>query len=242
MRHGVTYPVVIQPSTDVDIQEMIQLRDEDQTIDEDLVRLGDAHCRELIRTHRITDGPVTVMSEIQGGTIQAARSHYFAMIATCDSLRLEYLRSGPAGPLRARAHELAGVRGPIMSGHGRAAAIGITVVVTYPSGSGRVFLIGRRRADLALDGNTWQLAPAGMIEPIMSTDPLLESVQRELQEELGISIKVRELGNRLRPLGVAVDLLRLRPEVCVRLDTREGELEMSSLRLTQDEILSGTAR
>jgi hypothetical protein len=89
-----------------------------------------------------------------------------------------------------------------------------------------------------MDGDAWQLAPSGMVEPATVGDPIVESVRRELAEELSIAISSAELTDRLRPLGLAIDLLRLRPEVCVRFDTANGEIDITTLKLAEDEFKS----
>jgi len=49
------------------------------------------------------------------------------------------------------------------------------------------------------------------------------SVRTELAEELGVLFPVDEMDERLEVLGVAVDLLRLRPEICLRLNLEGTE-------------------
>lgn len=226
-------------------------------LDDRLLAAGQPHRAALDRQGtRLHDGPVLVLDRVAGGRILAAPSSYFAMVATCDALRAEYLDAGSAGsagragaavplalrlvlPLRQLADAAAAPDDPLHSGHGRAAAIGLSVVTTVPSVSGRAFLVGRRRPDLATDPGLWHVAPSGMLEPaaaggsVSSADPLVPAARQELAEELGVVVGGgvvgggdRALGPRLQVLGVAYDLLRLRPEVCLRLDLTAAEAEL----------------
>ena len=236
VRRGLCYPVTIKASSACEINGIVQLSDTQAPIDGELRRAGEPHSGQLAWAHRMHDGAVVVLKEIVGETIYAERSRYFAMLATCDALRSEFLSGQPRMPLRTRAHLVAGHSGPVVSGRGRAAAIGVSVVVTFRQGRKRAFLLGRRRVDLALDGDIWQLAPSGMVEPSGTGDVVVETIRQELSEELSMTIPTSELAERLRPLGLAVDLLRLRPEVCVRFDTADGELDLSTVRLTKEEF------
>ena len=101
------------------------------------------------------DGPVLVLDRLEGPTLHAAPSGYFAAVATTDSLRAEWEREG-FGPLRARAHELAGAD-PLRNGHGRAAAIGLAAAGVR---EGRV-LLGRRSEHLAADPGLLARGPVG---------------------------------------------------------------------------------
>jgi len=228
------------PSAAQSVAGLVRFSDTEAAVDSELLRGGKPHRKDLARRHRIHDGVVVVSTEISGEIIYAQRSGYFAMLATSDALRAEFMSGRPERPLRARAHVLAGDPGPLISGRGRAAAVGVSVVVTVRGRRNRGFLLGRRRLDLAMDGNEWQLAPSGMVEPANPGDVIVESVRRELAEELSIAVGTAELTERLRPLGLAIDLLRLRPEVCVRFDAADEEIDTLSLELAADEF--NTAR
>jgi 8-oxo-dGTP pyrophosphatase MutT (NUDIX family) len=238
VRNGRCYPVAIVPWVRDRVMGTVRYSDEEAPIDADLLRWGENHRRQLAGSHRMHDGVVVVLKEIVGDTLYAARSGYFAMLSTCDALRAEYLKGRFPWPLRARANRVAGPEGPVRSGKGRAAAIGVSVVTVLREGGHRGFLLGRRRPDLAMDGGAWQLAPSGMVEPAGGADLVIESVRRELAEELGLYVDEPELVERLCPLGVAVDLLRLRPEICVRLDMAQENMGTGALRVAGEEFTS----
>jgi hypothetical protein len=62
-------------------------------------------------------------------------------------------------------------------------------------------------------------------------------VGRELCEELGIRLGTADdLAGRLTPLGVGFDLLRLRPEICLRLDLSEHEYPHGGPHLSASEF------
>jgi 8-oxo-dGTP pyrophosphatase MutT (NUDIX family) len=122
------------------------------------------------------------------------------MVATADALAHD-----PA--LRARAAAAAG-GDPLHRGDGRVAALGLSVAATLPDGR---LLLGRRRAELALDPGAWHVVPSGMLEP--EPDPIGAAVAREALEELGVPADP----GAVRILGLGWDLARLRPEVCVAL-------------------------
>ena len=152
-----------------------------------------------------------VLDRLEGATLHAAPSGYFAAVATTDSLRVEWDREG-FGPLRARVHELAGAD-PLRNGRGRAAAIGVAAAGVR---EGRV-LLGRRAEHLAADPGYWHVVPSGMVEPGAAVE---DQVQRELSEELGAP------AGPPQPLGVGFDLRRLRPELCWTLELYSEEVEL----------------
>lgn len=197
--------------------ELIRVGSEPAPLDEQLAGAGRPHLDEVRRrSPGMFDGPVVAMTRI-GDRLDAAPSSYFAMIATCDALRAEAETNPDAEldalPLRQRAHELAGGT-PLSCGAGRCAAIGVSIVTTVPHGRTRAVIVGRRAAGVAADAGMWHVAPSGMVEP----DGLVAAVQRELAEELGVRLSTAELTARLTTLGIAHDLARLRPDVCLRLD------------------------
>ncbi|MGH9075300.1 MAG: NUDIX domain-containing protein, partial [Acidimicrobiales bacterium] len=103
-------------------------------------------------------------------------------------------------------------------------AVGVSVVTVVPGHAGPSVVLGRRRDDLATDPGLWHVAPSGMLEPPdpsgRGPGPLLSTVRRELAEELGVDAGPL----RISVLGIVHDLLRLRPEVCLRLDLAEEDL------------------
>ena len=153
-----------------------------------------------------------MLDRLDGSTVHTTRSGYFAALATGDALRAEWEREG-FGPLRARAHELAGGE-PLRSGHGRAASLGLAVATLH---EGRV-LLGRRSQELATDPGHWHTAPSGTLEP---ERPLADQVAAELEEEIGVTG-----AGPAEPLGLGFDLPRLRVELCLSLELYSGEFEL----------------
>jgi hypothetical protein len=140
------------------------------------------------------DGPVLALDRIEDGVIHAVRASYFDMVATCDALAAD-------PELRAHAEELA-APDPLLNGHGRAAAIGVTVIVIR---NGR-FTLGRRANDLALDPGRWHIVPSGTVDARGLRATLLD----ELAGEHGIDTLPP-----IRGLSLGHDLTRLRPELTV---------------------------
>ncbi|MFN8077629.1 MAG: hypothetical protein U0Q15_19705 [Kineosporiaceae bacterium] len=207
---------------------------EDGTGGEDDVALlaaaGAGHLERLRAAHpRMHDGAVLRwLGTTPQGRLRVARGGYFGMVATCDALRAEWESGGAGTPLRDLAHERCG--DPLRSGAGRVAALGLSVVVTVPSpgdpaGAGRRgVLLGRRSARNALDVGSWHVAPSGMVEPAASgPGSLTATLVTELAEELGVHLDPADASHRARVLGVVHDLLRLRPDVVVRLDLDDRE-------------------
>lgn len=224
-RNGAAYPVAIEvPATARPGSALDRvLRIEDTTIDLDpeLVAVGAGHlARVRERAPRLHDGAVVVFADRGAdGTLRCARGGYFDMLATTDVLRAEYMAAEPDGelPLRDLA-DAAACGDPLLRGSGRAAAVGVTVVVTVADADSRSVLVGRRRPDLGADAGLWHIAPSGMVEP--RGRPLVDTAVSELCEELGLALADPD---RLAMLGIGWDLLRLRPEVCLRLDLAEAD-------------------
>jgi 8-oxo-dGTP pyrophosphatase MutT (NUDIX family) len=187
------------------------------------------------------DGRVLACTAIEGFPLEYASAGYFDAIATSDSLREEYLRtSGSIAdlsllPLRGLAHRASG-GDPLHRGRGRVAAVGVSVAVTLPLGSLRAVVVGRRNNEVATDPGMWHVAPSGTLEPA-EEDAVIALVRHELSEELGIELPAPDrLEERLKTLGVSHDLLRLRPEICLRLDLEQGEYPSEGLSLSSREF------
>jgi 8-oxo-dGTP pyrophosphatase MutT (NUDIX family) len=207
---------------------------------------GQRHLREVASlSPDMHDGRVLACVAADGFPIVCATGGYFDAIATSESLRSEYLdRVGrKAGsriglddlPLRRLAHE-ASTGDALHSGRGRVAAVGVSVAVTVPGASGRALVLGLRSQRVATDPGMWHVAPSGTLEP-NGVDPVIEVVERELSEELGVRIGLGEpLTGRLKPLGIGFDLLRLRPDICLQLDLVEQEIPRQGLALGQAEF------
>jgi len=207
---------------------------------------GQPHLREVIgRSPEMYDGRVLACVVADGFPIRCTAGGYFDAIATSDSLRSEYMDRVPLDsgthttledlPLRRLAHE-ASAGNVLRSGRGRVAAIGVSVAVTVPVTSGRALILGLRSDRVAADPHMWHVAPSGMLEP-RGADPVIDLVERELSEELGIEVgQSEELSSRLESLGLGFDLLRLRPEICLRLDLLEQEIQRQGLVLAREEF------
>src|SRR4051794_11004161 len=173
--------------------DAVGVAEADAFIDPQLRRGGEAHLQRVLSRSRGTfNGPVLVLDRIEAATIHVKRAGYFGMIATCDALVLD-------AELRRRAEQLAG-GDPLHRGHGRAAAVGVGVVVVR---RGR-FTLGLRALQLALDPGRWHLVPSGTVD----ARGLAATVAAELREEHGI-----EQVSGLRVIALGWDLARLRPEL-----------------------------
>jgi len=144
--------------------------------------------------------------------------------------------------LRSRLH--AEVVDPVKMGRGRNAAIGISVLIAYNDGADTQLLVRRRGPTVAIHNGMVHVAPSCMFQPAtMDHDrefSVVHNIFREYLEELfdrpeadGREADFRYFYNdprllRLRRLleegnaslvltGVAVNLLNLRPEICLLL-------------------------
>jgi hypothetical protein len=177
------------------LESAVVVHDRDATIDAELRRRGQSHLDAVrARSPGMFDGPVLALDRIEDGVIHAARASYFDMVATCDALAED-------PELRAYAAGLA-APDPLRSGAGRAAAIGVTVVVIRRG----VFTLGRRSAHLALDPGRWHVVPSGTVD----ARGLAATIADELAGEHGI----HELPP-MRLIALGHDLGRLRPELTV---------------------------
>jgi hypothetical protein len=194
-----------------------------------LLRRGAVHlAKRQADDPSLTNGPTACWQGHGPEGVRVTRGRYLDMIATCDALRAEFEdspASTPAAdlPLRALAHELAG--DPLTSGNGRDAAIGISVLLTVATGSagGRAFVVGCR-GHVSSDRNSWHVAPSGMLELNDVPDPIADTVATELAEELGIVVGADQVAARMTVLGLVHDLLRLKPDLVVRLDLSTAEV------------------
>lgn len=208
---------------------------------------GQEHLARRLRADpHLVDGPTACWRASAADGVHVVPGRYFDMIATCDALRAEFeehldraaprtRQAGEAGhtgtagpadevahlPLRSAVHALGD---PLASGAGRSAAIGVSVILTVPAGrGGRAFLIGRRD-HVSADRDLWHVAPSGMLELDGTADPVAHTVAAELAEELGLRTGPDPLAGRLEVLGLAHDLLRLKPDLVVRLDLTAAEV------------------
>jgi hypothetical protein len=240
-RVGRVYPAAIEPLR-ASVERLTRASAEDLWIEPELRAAGEAHLQAVAkRSPTMHDGRILAFTTIQGFPLEYISAGYFDAIATSDSLRAEYLRASGSItdlsrlPLRHLAHRAAG-GDPLHSGRGRVSAVGVSVAVTVPLGSTLAVVMGRRNEQVATDPGMWHIAPSGTLEPAPG-DAVIELVRRELSEELGIELpSPNRLTERLKTLGVGHDLLRLRPEICLRLDLEEGEYHTDGPRLTPREF------
>lgn len=177
------------------LADAVVVHDADAPVDPELRRRGTPHLEAVLaRSSGTFDGPILALDRVDGGRIHAVRAGYFDMIATCDSLA-----SDPG--LHAYASQLA-APDPLRIGTGRAAAIGLSVIVVRAG----VFTLGRRSDALPLDPGRWHVVASGTVDARGAAGTLAD----ELAEEHGISGDVDT-----RVIGLGFDLTRLRPELAV---------------------------
>ena len=174
---------------------MLVVRDGDAPIDPELRRRGTSHLEAVLaRSSGTFDGPILALDRIDHGRIHAVRAGYFDMIATCDALAddpgLHAYAQGLAAP------------DPLRTGTGRAAAIGVSVIVVRSG----IFTLGRRSPHLPLDPGRWHVVASGTVD----SRGLAGTLADELAGEHGIT---RPTGARV--IGLGYDLTRLRPEIAV---------------------------
>jgi len=222
-RAGRVYPVAVEPLC-TELAGLIQVVDDAAPCGADLLALGKPHLMQLLNGRAgLHDGNILCWIRTDKDGIAAVPGSYFDMLSTCDAVRAEYqLAEDPAEddqPVRNRVHAVSG--DPLVSGLGRAAGIGVSVLLTVPGGrhpDRRKFLVGRRSQTVGTDPGLWHVAPSGMLEQDSQGRHLETTVSRELEEELGVMVSPAEVARRGEILGVAHDLLRLRPDVALRLD------------------------
>lgn len=187
----------------MDLEAALVVHEREAWIDPELRRRGRAHLDAVrARSPGMFDGAVLALDRIVDGVIHAVRASYFDMVATCDALAVD-------PELRAYAEELA-APDPLRNGHGRAAAIGVTVLAIRRIGSGaRGFTLGKRAAHLALDPGRWHVVPSGTVD----TRGVVATVADELAHEHGIGALPS-----LRLLALGHDHSRLRPELALITD------------------------
>ena len=183
-------------------------------VNPDVLAAGRPHVDEVLRrAPRTFDGPVLAFRRLDGGRVVAGRSGYLTMLATSGALADPEV----AARLRPLVERAAG--DPVAEGRGRASVVGISVVVEVAHDGGRQLLLGRRRADLAVEPGRWGLV-AGAVEPSGGPRPLRATVERELAEEVpdllaAAGVRPSVAAGRAAVLGVAVNLVRLSPTVCI---------------------------
>lgn len=227
-RAGRVYPAVALPVPAVaSPDDLVEVTTEPLGPDARLREAGAAHLEGILAAHpRTFDGRVLAMVRMPTGSVStgplvAAPAGYFDMLATCDALAAEWARGPGPTPLRDRADALAG--DPVTNGAGRAAAIGVSVAVTVTHEQVQHVLMGRRTTSVATDPGRWHIAPSGMVEPSSGLTPLVSAMLRELAEETGITAPPAP-----SLLGIGVDMLRLRPEICLHVAAVEAPALLST--------------
>jgi 8-oxo-dGTP pyrophosphatase MutT (NUDIX family) len=183
-------------------------------VDPDVLAAGRPHVDDVLRRAPGTfDGPVLAFRRLDDGRVVAGRSGYLTMLATSGAL------ADPAVAARLRPLVERAAGDPVAQGRGRASVVGISVVVEVAHDGAAHLLLGRRRADLAVEPGRWGLV-AGAVEPTGGPRPLRAAVERELAEEVpallaAAGVRPSVAAGRAAVLGVAVNLVRLSPTVCV---------------------------
>ena len=220
VRRDRVYPAVAVPSPRAELSpaDLVVMRTRALHPDAALRGAGAVHLDSILAAHPGTyDGPVAAMVDRRADAMVLAPGTYFDMLATCDALQAEWSDSPGPTPMRDLADALAG-GDPLTSGSGRVAAAGVSVAVTVDRDGATHVLLGRRAAGVATDAGRWHVAPSGMVEPTHIAEstgalhPLVSSMVRELAEETGITAAPAPT-----LLGIGFDMLRLRPEVCLRV-------------------------
>lgn len=188
------------------------------------------------------NGPVLRLLSGDSGGLTVSRCGYFDMLDTCYSLEWELLASlgewcsgGKRAPwrdlesrLRLRRHCEDLVSDPFREGHGRAAGVGICLVVRRRMGAGWRFLAARRATSrIAIRSAKLHVVPAGMLTP---DEPPERCAIRELLEEVlgieehgrGISRepeyrRLRRAGASFAVTGFAMNMISLCGDVCATL-------------------------
>ena len=247
VRAGRVYPAVVRDGSH---WQRLLVDPAPRAPDRTLSELGAVHlAKRRADDPALTNGPTTCWQGDGRDGVRVTGGRYFDMLATCDALKAEFDDDDGARPLaqlplRALAHALAG--DPLSSGQGRDAAIGISVILTVPQASiprtavpgdsppiaglpaterfssAPGFVIGYRH--VSSDRGTWHVAPSGMLEPTDDPNPIAATVATELEEELGLRIGSAAVADRMVMLGLTQDLLRLKPDLVVRLDLAAAEV------------------
>lgn len=221
-RFGVTHSVAVLRELDGDIDGVLVDDGRPIAVDAGLRAQGQAHLDVALRAAPQTwNGAILGFRALDGDTITAGRTDYFAMLATSDALGAELAARGPGGPMRTLAERLAG-GDPTRSGRGRASVVGVSTLVTVAHGGAEWFVLGRRSRALTVSPGLVGTID-GCSEPGSTARPLAGNVIRELEEEapglvamMGADARA-EIRGRARLLGVTMNLLRLSPSISVQI-------------------------
>ncbi len=216
VRAGQVYPVVVEPLRS-GIAGLIDLAGDETACDPELLALGAPHLKWLLGDRPgLHDGRIVCWSHTGKDRIVASPGSYFDLLATCDAIRAEHQRGGDSAPLRDRAHASA-LRGRAGGRHRRVRA------AHGPGGRRAAVRDGPPEPGARHRSRPVARRPSGMLERDPDGRHLETTVSRELAEELGVTIAPDEVARRGEVLGVIHDLLRLKPDVAVRLDLTARE-------------------
>lgn len=188
------------------------------------------------------NGPVLRMLRAESRNLTVSRCGYFDMLDTCYALEWELLawlgewcsRGKRAGwgefesRLLLRRHVEERAADPFRSGAGRAAGLGVSLVVRRRSGRGwRVLAARRAPSRMGIRSKKLHVVPAGMLTPGKS---IRQSAFQELLEEVlgmeehgrGISRepeyrRLIRAGAEFSVTGLAINMLSLCGDVCATL-------------------------
>ena len=238
------------------------------------------------------EGRNLILDEVRSGSdleLVVAEATYGQIVRTSDSLINEFnlfsyissrtawrsrerqLSISPSDvlsclPWRKEIHALDPGTQLFLTPRGRAAGLGVSVVITYEQAGKKLALIGRRSLRVGTYPDVYHVLPSGMINlhgPLVDTTPesLSELVEAtmlaEMLEEcfdmdefsersLGAfnarvvrALKEKELHD-LHPegTGLAIDLLNLRTEICARIDVSTRQEVLNALRTSWEYSLN----
>ena len=176
--------------------------------------------------------------------IEAHYGTYYDMLATCAALEQEILDATRSRllrlPQRSQYHRNISPSQALTHGRGRSAAIGVAVLVVFNDAGTYKALLSRRTAHHATRPNAYHLLPAFIFQPMKQTAHPQEwsiryHVYREFLEELfGMTenssrsiyehpalVDLQKMEDNesagLYLTGIAMNLLTLRPEICITL-------------------------
>jgi hypothetical protein len=185
----------LEPEHVTELGSAVIVHDREAVIDPDLRRAGTPHLEAVVaRSPGMFDGVVLALDRVDDGVVHAVSARYFDMVATCDALD-----SNPS--MRERAEQLA-APDPLRIGAGRAAAIGVSIVVVRNG----VFTLGRRSPELPLDPGRWHVVASGTLDE--------RGLAGTIADELAGEHDIAEMPD-VRIIGLGYDLPRLRPELAV---------------------------
>lgn len=236
-----------------DVDSVVGQMPTQRTTEADMAFYNHAYLNTLQNSGRhLFNGTTFVLKQIRLNPlrIEAAYGSYFDMIATSISLEEELLDALDNKlirlPMRQQYHREVDVKRSLLFGEGRSAAFGGIALVVFNDGGTYKCIVARRAANQAVHPNSYHLLPAFMFQPKEATAQphewtLSYHVYREYLEELfgmpedgSVSWEnhpayldwQKMVENRqasLHMVGIAMNLLTLRPEYCTLMLIRDPE-------------------